>query len=81
MAILFQDSTRWQHFWVGIQTALVFTILCTLGAMTAAEYKDRAHGGLWDWKDWACGMLGGVVGQLIQIVIILLILYCNGKIL
>lgn len=66
MAKLFNDSTRWQHFWVGIQTAVVFTILCTLGAMTAAEWKDRAWGGLWDWKDWWCGMLGGLAGQAIQ---------------
>lgn len=67
---LFTDNTRWQHFWVGIRTALVFTIFCTLGAMTAAEYKDKAHGGKWDWKDWWCGMLGGLVGQTLQILII-----------
>ena len=71
---LFEDHTRLQHFIVGIQTAVVFTILCTLGAMTAAEYKDRAHGGVFDWKDWACGMLGGLVGQLIQVGVIYLIL-------
>ena len=71
---LFEDHTRLQHFIVGIQTAVVFTILCTLGAMTAAEWKDRAWGGLWDWKDWWCGMLGGLVGQLIQAGVIYLIL-------
>ena len=71
---LFEDHTRLQHFIVGIQTAVVFTILCTLGAMTAAEYKDRAHGGVFDWKDWACGMLGGLVGQLIQAGVIYLLL-------
>ena len=74
MAILFEDNTRFQHFWVGIQTAAVFTILCTLGAMTAAEYKDEAHHGKWDWKDWTCGMIGGIVGQAIQIGIIILII-------
>lgn len=71
---LFEDNTRFEHFIVGIQTAVVFTILCTLGAMTAAEWKDRAWGGLWDWKDWACGMLGGLLGQLIQAGVIYLIL-------
>lgn len=74
MAKLFTDNTRWQHFWVGILTAVLFTILCTLGAMTAAEYKDKAHGGMWDWKDLWCGMIGGLVGQAIQLGIILLIL-------
>ena len=71
---LFEDNTRFQHFIVGVQTAVVFTILCTLGAMTAAEWKDRACGGLWDWKDWACGMLGGLLGQLVQAGVIYLIL-------
>lgn len=66
MSNLFTDKTRWQHFWVGILTAAVFTILCTLGAMTAAEYKDHKWGGEWDWKDWLCGMIGGIVGQVIQ---------------
>lgn len=74
MAILFEDNTRFQHFWVGIQTAAVFTILCTLGAMTAAEYKDEAHNGKWDWKYWTCGMIGGIIGQAIQIGIIILIM-------
>ena len=71
---LFEDNTRFQHFIVGIQTSVVFTILCTLGAMTAAEWKDRAWGGLWDWKDWTCGMLGGLLGQLVQAGVIYLIL-------
>ena len=71
--ILFTDSSRWQHFFVGIATAAGFTILCTLGAMTAAEWKDRAHGGLWDWADWTCGMLGGIIGQALQAAIVYLI--------
>lgn len=64
------DKTNWQHFRVGIQTAAVFTILCTLGAMYAAEFKDEQHGGKWDWTDWWFGMTGGVVGQIIQLLII-----------
>ena len=64
------DKTNWQHFRVGIQTAAVFTILCTLGAMSAAEFKDEQHGGKGDWTDWWFGMAGGVVGQIIQLLII-----------
>ena len=64
------DKTNWQHFRVGIQTAAVFTILCTLGAMSAAEFKDEQHGGKLDWTDWWFGMAGGVVGQIIQLLII-----------
>ena len=70
---VFTDPTRMQHFWVGMQTAMVFTLLCTLGAMTAAEYKDRAYGGRWDWLDWTAGMLGGVVGQVVQATLVYLV--------
>lgn len=73
MSRLFSDNTRWQHFKVGIQTAATLTILCTLGAMTAAEFKDEKHGGVWDWKDWWCGMIGGMVGQAVQVGYVLLI--------
>ena len=66
----FGDKTNWQHFRVGIQTAAVFTILCTLGAMSAAEFKDEQHGGKLDWTDWWFGMAGGVVGQILQLLII-----------
>lgn len=68
---IFGDETRGQHFRVGVALALIFTILCVLGAMTAAEYKDRAHGGKWDWSDWGWGMVGGVIGQALQVLIII----------
>jgi len=73
MAVLFADKTRWQHFWVGIQTAVTFTILCTLGAMSAAEFKDEKYGGKWDWGDWVCGMIGGAIGQSVQIAVAVLL--------
>lgn len=71
--ILFQAPTRWKHFLLAIPIGLVFTILCVLGVATGMEFKDRQWGGLWDWKDWLCTMLGGVVGQLLQIILIYLL--------
>ena len=70
---LFQDPTRWKHFVLAIPIGLVFTILCVLGVATGMEFKDKQWGGLWDWKDWLCTMLGGVVGQLLQIILIYLL--------
>jgi hypothetical protein len=72
--ILFQDVTRWKHFFYAIPIGLVFTILCVLGVASGMEFKDKQWGGFWDWKDWACTMLGGLVGQAVQAIIILLIL-------
>lgn len=41
-----------------------------LGASLGAEFKDKAHGGKWDWADFAAGMLGTVCGFLIHFLII-----------
>jgi len=71
--ILFEDETRWKHFWYAIPIGAVFTILCVLGVATGLEFKDKAWGGKWDWKDWICTMLGGMIGQIIQIIVISLI--------
>jgi hypothetical protein len=65
-AILFTDETRWQHFYCAIPIGLVFTILCVLGCASGMEFKDRQWGGKWDWGDWLCTMLGGLVGQAVQ---------------
>ena len=73
-AILFTDETRWAHFFFAVPIGAVFTILCVLGVATALEFKDKMWGGEWDWRDWLCTMIGGTVGQAIQIIIILLII-------
>ena len=73
-AFLFTDKTRWQHFALAIPIALVFTILCVLGVATALEFKDKQWGGKWDWQDWLCTMIGGAVGEAMQILAIWLII-------
>lgn len=72
--ILFTDPTRWKHFLYAIPVALVFTILCVLGCASGMEFKDSQWGGRWDWKDWLCTILGGIVGQAMQLLILWLIL-------
>lgn len=70
MAIIFEDKTRWQHFGWAIPIGVVFTILCVLGVATAMEFKDYMWGVKWDWKDWFCTMLGGLIGQVIQAAVV-----------
>jgi hypothetical protein len=36
------------------------------------EFKDKLTGGKWDWLDWIATMTGGLIGQVIQIVVIML---------
>lgn len=67
------ESNRQKHFLYAIPVGFLFTILCVLGVASGLEFKDKQYGNQWDWLDWYATMLGGFVGQLIQI----LIIYCN----
>ena len=67
------ESNRQKHFLYAIPIGFLFTILCVLGVASGLEFKDKQYGNQWDWLDWTATMLGGLVGQLIQIIII----YCN----
>jgi hypothetical protein len=71
--ILFTDETRKLHFKYAFPIGLVFTILCVLGCASGMEFKDKEHGGKWDWGDWWCTMLGGMCGQAVQVLMIYLL--------
>lgn len=68
-----KESNRPKHLLYAIPIGLVFTILAVLGCAFGMEFKDKQHGGEFDWLDIAATMIGGAIGQLIQIVLILLI--------
>ena len=68
-----KESNRPKHFLFAIPIGFVFTILAVLGAASGMEFKDKAWGGRWDWLDWTATMLGGLIGQALQIAIILII--------
>ena len=68
-----KESNRQKHFLYAIPIGFLFTILCVLGVASGLEFKDKQYGNQWDWLDWIATILGGLVGQLIQIIII----YCN----
>ena len=66
------ESNRQKHFLYAIPIGFLFTILCVLGVASGLEFKDKQYGSQWDWLDWSATMLGGLVGQLLQIIVILL---------
>lgn len=68
------ESNRMKHFLLAIPLGLVFTILCVLGCASGMEFKDTQWGGRWDWLDWIATMLGGLIGQALQALIVYLIL-------
>lgn len=68
------ESNRIKHFMYAIPCALFLTILCVIGLASGMEFKDWKYGNSWDWLDWLATILGGLVGQLLQILIILVII-------
>lgn len=68
-----KESNRQKHMLYAIPIGLVFTILAVLGCAFGMEFKDKQYGGKFDWMNIAATMIGGAIGQLIQIVLILLI--------
>lgn len=64
------ESNRLKHFLYAIPCALFLTILFVGGLAAGMEFKDKAHGGAWDWLDILATILGGIVGQMLQVAII-----------
>lgn len=74
MTMWFTESNRMKHFAYAIPIGMVFTILCVIGVASGMEFKDQQWGGKWDWLDWIATLLGGIVGQTIQCLIIYFLL-------
>ena len=69
-----KESNRIKHLLYAIPIGLVFTILAVLGCAFGMEFKDRQCGNSFDWLDIAATMIGGAVGQVLQIILIMLII-------
>ena len=67
------ESNRLKHFLYAIPIGFVLTILCVIGVASGMEFKDKCWGGKWDWLDWVATVLGGLIGQGLQVLIIWLI--------
>lgn len=68
-----KESNRLKHLFYAIPIGLIFTILCVLGCAFGLEFKDKEYGNKFDWLDIAATMIGGAIGQIIQIILILII--------
>lgn len=65
------ESNRQKHFLYAIPIGLVFTILAVIGCAFGMEFKDKQYGNKFDWLDIAATLLGGMIGQLLQLLILL----------
>lgn len=64
------ESNRQKHFLYAIPCAIMLTILFVLGLAIGMEFKDKLYGNKWDWLDLLATILGGIVGQIVQLLII-----------
>ena len=69
-----KESNRIKHLLYAIPIGLIFTILAVLGCAFGMEFKDRQYGNSFDWLDVAATMIGGAIGQVLQIILIMLII-------
>lgn len=69
----YKESNRSKHLWYAIPIGFIFTILCVLGVAGGMEFKDKQAGNIWDWKDFWFTILGGLIGQILQIILILIL--------
>lgn len=60
-------SNRLRHFGYAIPCAFLFTFLFVAGLAAGMEFKDNAYSNKWDWLDFIATLLGGIVGQTLQI--------------
>lgn len=69
-----KESNRNKHLLYAIPIGLVLTILAVIGCAFGMEFKDKQWGGKFDWLDIAATMIGGAIGQILQIIVLLLLL-------
>ena len=74
-----KESNRIKHLICAIPIGLIFTILAVLGCAFGMEFKDWQYKGKFDWLDIAATMIGGAIGQILQIILILLLQYMTKK--
>ena len=67
------ESNRMKHFIYAIPIAYLFTLLMVVGLASGMEFKDKSYGNKWDWLDWLATILGGLIGQILQVLTLLII--------
>jgi hypothetical protein len=71
----FLKSNRWKHFLGGMAIGLLAdtpycAALAGIGIAGALEFKDKQHGGKWDWIDFLCTIAGVATSYAIKYTLI-----------
>ena len=68
------ESNRQKHFLYAIPVGFIGTILMVIGVAFGLEFKDKEYGNEFDYLDILATILGGLVGQFLQILLIVILL-------
>lgn len=68
-----KESNRPKHLLYAIPSAFIGTILFAAGLAFGMEFKNKQWGGKFDWLDIAATLIGGIIGQFLQIIFILVL--------
>lgn len=68
-----RESNRIKHLLYAIPIGFIFTILAVIGCAFGMEFKDWQYGNDFDWLDIAATMIGGIIGQILQLLLILIL--------
>lgn len=67
------ESNRPKHLLYAIPSAFIGTILFSTGLAFGMEFKDKQYRNKFDWLDIAATEIGGIIGQILQILFIIVI--------
>lgn len=62
-----KESNRIKHLIYAIPVGILGTILAVVGVAVGLEFKDKQYGGKFDYLDILATIIGGSIGQIIQI--------------
>lgn len=68
------QSNRPKHLVYAILPSCLFSIIFVAGLAVGMEFKDKIYGGKFDWLDITATLIGGAIGQILQILLIFFIL-------
>lgn len=71
MIAMMVSMAIWTPFAPILPQCVFGSALATFIAMCTAEYKDKAHGGKFDWKDINAGMFVPIIINLVMVLIMI----------
>lgn len=69
-----KESNRIKHLLYAIPIGFILTILAVIGCAFGMEFKDKQYGHDFDWLDISATMIGGLIGQILQLILLFIII-------